>query len=302
METPVLFIIFNRPDTTVRVWEAIRAARPKRLYVAGDGPRNPTEAEFCRQTRAVIETIDWPCELQTFFREQNVGCKIGVSGAIDWFFSNEEEGIILEDDCLPHPSFFEYCETVLARYRNDPRVMHVGGNNWQDGHKRGDASYYFSRYPHIWGWATWRRAWRLFDINMAAFPQIERENYLNELFPTLKIRNYWQKKFRQCYEGTMKTAWSYQWLFATLLQNGLSITPNVNLVSNVGFGTPGAANTGALSRRHPMANVPTNSILPLTHPAFLIPHATADVYTFRKIFSPNYFIKAKNKFYELIEK
>src|SRR5262249_20722231 len=158
---PVLFLIFNRPNTTARVMEAIRTAGPGRLYVAADGPRdgNADEAKRCAEVRRIATQVDWPCEVQTLFRERNLGCRQAVSSAITWFFEQEQEGIILEDDCLPSPSFFPYCAELLARFRNDERIMCITGCNFQQDMKGYPYSYYFSKYHHVWGWATWRRAW-----------------------------------------------------------------------------------------------------------------------------------------------
>lgn len=166
LSTPVLLIIFKRPDTTRQVLQAIRQVKPRQLFVAADGPRpdHPDEAEKCHQTRAVIEEVDWKCEVQTLFQQRNLGCGPGpVTGpvtAITWFFHNVEQGIILEDDCLPDLSFFRFCEELLDRYRYTEQIMHISGNNFLYGRKRGSASYYFSKYTHVWGWATWRRAWK----------------------------------------------------------------------------------------------------------------------------------------------
>ncbi len=160
-QTPILFLIFNRPDTTKRVFESISRVKPTKLYIAADGARKNKVGEvlLCQETRNIIELIDWECEIKTLFRTENLGCKIAVSSAIDWFFENEEQGIILEDDCLPHPSFFGYCETLLNYYKDDLRIGHIGGDNFQKGKKRGEGSYYFSQYYFIWGWAIWKLAW-----------------------------------------------------------------------------------------------------------------------------------------------
>ncbi len=173
MQSPILLLVFNRPDTTRQVFETIRAARPPRLYVAADGPRpgRAGEAERCAEVRELTTQIDWPCELKTLFRNENLGCKIGVSSAIDWFFQNEPEGIILEDDVVPLPSFFLYCDVLLDRYRNDIRVGVISGSNLVSNHLMLEESYFFSRYNHIWGWASWRRAWDHYDVTMASWPE-----------------------------------------------------------------------------------------------------------------------------------
>ncbi|MCS6904113.1 MAG: hypothetical protein RML72_04845 [Bacteroidia bacterium] len=298
-ETPILFIIFNRPETTRQVFQRIREIQPTKLYVSADGPRpnKVGDQEACAATRAIIDQVDWPCIVKKNFLPENVGCKLGVSGAINWFFSYEEQGIILEDDCLPHLSFFYYCQTLLDYYKNDTRIMHIGGNNWQDGQKWGDAAYYFSIYPHIWGWATWRRAWQYFDIHMGKWPLFLKGNYLSYFFPTFREQKYWKKKFHLCYKGIIRTAWSYQWFFTNLCQHGLSITPNVNLVSNIGFDGEGT-NIAYFGNKHPMANVATQEISITHHPNIIAPNRRADLYTFNKIFSPPLKVKIINKFWQ----
>ena len=168
-QTPILFLIFNRPDTTKRVFESIRSIKPAKLYIAADGDRKDKVGEdlLCKDTRSIIDLIDWECEIKTLFRPENLGCKIAVSSAIDWFFENEEQGIILEDDCLPNESFYIYCETLLNYYAFNERIMHISGNNFQDGMMRGNGSYYFSNYNHIWGWASWKRAWKAYNVDLS---------------------------------------------------------------------------------------------------------------------------------------
>src|SRR5512139_3287315 len=171
LKTPVAFIIFNRPDTAERVFAEIAKARPPKLLVVADGPRanRSGEAEKCAATRAIIDRVDWDCEVLTNFSDTNLGCKNRVSSGIDWVFEQVPEAIILEDDCLPHPTFFRFCEELLERYRDDERIGMISGDNFQLGQKRTDASYYFSRYNHIWGWASWRRAWRHYDREASAW-------------------------------------------------------------------------------------------------------------------------------------
>ena len=168
VNTPVLFLIFNRPETTEIVFSVIRKAEPPRLYVAADGPRPdyPNDAESCEIVRAIATDVNWDCKVKTLFRDQNLGCKLAASKAIDWFFEQELEGIILEDDCLPDQSFFWFCQELLGKYRDDTRIMHIGGTNFQFGKERTKYSYYFSRYAHVWGWASWRRAWKFYDVEM----------------------------------------------------------------------------------------------------------------------------------------
>jgi hypothetical protein len=229
-QTAVLFLVFNRPETTKQVFEAIRQAKPPRLYVAADGPRANREGEAARasQVREIATAVDWPCELKTLFRDENLGCKNAVSSGIDWFFENEEQGIILEDDCLPHPDFFTFCETLLNRYASDERVWVVTGDNFQDGQQRSDGSYYFSRYNHVWGWASWRRAWTKRDMNIQFWPNWRESPEWKAWLPDRVERKYWTKIFDQMYRQEIDT-WDYPWTASVWFHGGLSATPNVLL-------------------------------------------------------------------------
>ncbi len=260
MHTPVLFLIFNRPATTARVFERIRAARPTALYVAADGPRPDRDADIegCRSARdLVINGIDWPCEVHTRFQERNLGCKQAVSSAISWFFDQVEEGVILEDDTLPDLSFFPFCEELLQRYRADERVMLISGDNMRPIPR--SESYFFSRFVHIWGWATWRRAWRHYDLEMRDWPGLRRDgHWLDFLNHATAARS--RKMFEVAYRGST-TTWDTQWLFACWKQNGLSVIPSVNQVSNIErYGIH-------MKVYDPHLEMPTRSMaFPLTHP------------------------------------
>ena len=188
-QTPILFLIFNRPDTTKLVFESIKRIKPAKLYIAADGARKHKVGEdlLCKETRSIIDLIDWECEIKTLLRTENLGCKIAVSSAIDWFFENEEQGIILEDDCLPNESFFNFCEQLLNQFKENKEIMHISGNNFQDGITRGDGSFYFSKYNHIWGWATWKRAWKLYNVKLEIEDKKEIEIFIEKNFETKKI-------------------------------------------------------------------------------------------------------------------
>jgi hypothetical protein len=281
-ETPILFLIFNRPETSYTVFDAIRKAKPKRLYVAADGPRNGNENDQlkCIQTRAVIN-VDWDCEVKLLFRTENLGCKNAVSQAITWFFEQEEQGIILEDDCLPHPSFFPYCEALLNYYKNEERVMLISGDNFQKGKTRGEASYYFSQYSHIWGWASWRRAWKNYDVNMSSYPTFIEENRIASIFKNKGAQRYWLRKLEKTYQKGVNT-WDYQWTYTIWNQGGVTILPNVNLISNIGYET-GGTHTNVVD--NDMANLPVKEmIFPLTHPKTITPDALADKFTYNTLF------------------
>jgi len=277
LNTPVAFIIFNRPDTTARIFAEIAKAKPSKLLVVADGPRKDRvgEAEKCAETRAIINQVDWPCEILTNYSEVNLGCKRRVSSGIDWVFGQVEEAIILEDDCLPDQTFFRFCQEMLERYRNDQRVGMISGDNFQFGTKRSDASYYFSRYNHIWGWASWRRAWKFYDVSMKLWPQFRDDKYLDYFFADKNIKNYWLTAFEATHSGKIDT-WDYQWVFASWANNMISIMPNVNLISNIGFGA-NATHTVADSIFSSMPVEPM--IFPLRHPDGIYVNVKADKFT-----------------------
>ena len=232
-ETPILFLIFNRPDTTSKVFNAIREIKPKQLFIAADGPRNSEERIRCNEVRDICKNIDWPCELQTLYREENIGCGLAVSGAINWFFTNVEEGIILEDDTLPNKSFFYFCQYILNRYRHDESVMHVAGFNYDFFRKiKVRSSHFFANSIAVWGWATWRRAWKKYDFEMIGFEKIEG---------TLNCKDHYKNALRKTFEKKIDT-WDYQWMYAIYSNNGKAVIPKQNLVLNLGFGS-GATHT-----------------------------------------------------------
>lgn len=282
LSTPVLLLIFNRPDTTREVFEAIRKARPQKLYVAADGPRKDKagEAERCAETRAIVDNIDWPCEKVILFRDQNLGCRNAVSSAIDWFFSNEEEGIILEDDCLPSPSFFTYCAEMLEKHRDDPSVMHICGDNPTDGKVYGEGSYYYSPFSLIWGWATWRRAWEQYDVNMSSFPAFRDHQKIKDVFHQATFQKYWTEKYQELYDGKVDT-WDFQWFYTIMCEGGLAIIPNVNLITNIGFG---ADATHTTSESHLSAKK-RGELVNIVHPMFKLPNSEAIAFTMQYYFN-----------------
>jgi hypothetical protein len=271
---PVIFAIFNRPDTTRQVFETIRAAKPRKLLVIADGPRanRPGEAENCAATRAIIDGVDWDCEVLRNFSETNMGCCLRISSGITWAFELVDKAIILEDDCVPSASFFPYCADLLDRYENDERVMQVSGNNFLFGHAETADSYYFSRYVHGWGWATWRRAWTKYDLDMTHWPVIRDRNLFDQYFPKMIERYYWKSIFQHVYDGNIDS-WGYRWVYSIWANSGLSIAPARNLVRNIGFGTE-AAHT---KRHNSYSSLGAEELdLPLTHPATLLASSDED--------------------------
>ena len=275
LNTAVLFLVFNRLDATKQVFEAIRQAKPPRLYIAADGARANKEGEVDK-TQAVrdyiMQNIDWKCEVRTLFREENLGCKYAVSGAITWFFENEEQGIILEDDCLPSQSFFLFCEELLERYKDDMRVGQITGDNFQNGIKRGDGDYYFSVHNHIWGWATWRDRWKEYDVSLAGMEDVE---FLWQVFNDTDEKKYWEKIFYKMKNNQIDT-WDYQWSFALWNVKMLTITPNINLVKNIGFGVD-ATHTKLETK---FSNLKTSNIIVSSHPRKVVRNYEADRYIF----------------------
>jgi hypothetical protein len=265
LTTAVLLVVFNRPDTTRQVFEAVRRAGPPRLYVAADGPRPQVagEAEQCEQVRAIVTAVDWQCEVQTLFRDSNLGCKHAVSGGISWFFEQEKEGIILEDDCLPSQSFFWFCQELLDRYRDDPRVNAIGGRNRHQDILKSKCSYFFSKYNIIWGWATWRKAWQGYDPNIEIWPEIKRSADFKKLFDTPLERWHFETIWDMCHSGLIDT-WDYQWFLHRLLDGGLSAIAAHNLIANIGLGHSAGAHTAAAQ---PDATKLREMPFPLQHPA-----------------------------------
>jgi hypothetical protein len=279
MNTPLLLIAWRRPHTLRQVIDAIRHVAPTRLFVACDGPNpaRPGEAEKVAATRAVIDQkIDWPCQIERLYSDVNQGCSIGPIRAISWFFEQVEEGIILEDDCVPHPDFFPYCATLLERHRHDTRVWCISGDNFQNGQWRGDGSYYFSRYNHCWGWASWRRCWEHYDPDLSLWPALRDSGLLETVFEDPLERQYWTTIWQRTYAKVVPiTWWDYQWTFACLANGGLTALPNRNLVSNVGFGEDGTHTTGVAD-----PTVADHGLGPLTHPPFVLRDGAADRYGF----------------------
>lgn len=272
-KTAVLMVVFNRPELTKQVFEVVRSYQPKLLYVAADGARaNVKEDKVkCDHTRAIFSQIDWECEFKTLYRDENLGCGKAVSGAISWFFEHEEEGIVLEDDCVPNLSFFYFCETLLEHHRHNSQVMHIGGTNLQFGRKYGKASYYYSAIPHVWGWATWRRAWEKYDFNLSDLNFFLNNNQIEKYVGKGKTHDFWFEIFCKMNQKKIDT-WDYQWQYAIWNNNGVSIIPQVNLIKNIGFGIDATHTTEA----HIYANIDTFSINEITHPEKIVINLDAD--------------------------
>ena len=282
MNTPILLIAWRRPHTLRQVIDAVRPVAPSRVFVACDGP-NPNrlgEDKKVAATRAVIETeIDWPCQINRLYSDVNLGCRLGVSRAITWFFEQVEEGIILEDDCVPHPDFFTYCTTLLKRYRDDTRVWCISGNNFQKGQWRGDGSYYFSRYNHCWGWASWRRCWSKYDAELTQWPKLRNAKLLKTIFEDSVERQYWSDIWQKLLERGQPDTWDYQWSFTCFVNSGLTALPNRNLINNVGFDGDATHTTG-----NGVDTSIKRGVDPSNHPSLVLRDCFADRYTFNEHF------------------
>ncbi len=278
---PVLFLIFSRPDTTAKVFERIREIKPTRLYVAADAPREgrPDEAKRCSETRAIIDKIDWPCELKTLYRDKNLGCKIAVSEGISWFFEHEEYGVILEDDCLPDLSFFPFCEELLIKYKDDDRIGHIGGNCFSPDLVKNGLSYDFCSFSHIWGWASWRRVWKNYDVNFSYWEEAKKDkskkrNLLRNTREVLYFSSYISDAL--LYENSKMDTWDVQYLFMLRVQNQLSVYPIINLVTNIGLNNPNATNTQKSGTK---GCVPASTMpFPLKHPRYIMENQTINKY------------------------
>ena len=287
LDVPILFLIFNRPDVTEVVFAEIKKQRPQRLYVAADGPRLNREGEIskCNETRNVVmKNIDWPCEVRTLFRDTNLGCGKAVSEAITWFFNQEEMGMILEDDCLPTSSFFSFCSSLLKYYKDNEQIFVIPGDNFQKS-KVPDSSYYFSAYGHIWGWASWRRAWKYYNFNLNEFDDHKFKSDLRHYFSTQRERTYWFNVYSKMKNHEIDT-WDYQWTFAQWSMRALSIIPNVNLVSNIGFNNEGATHTSADTRG--LSNLRRFEMANIIHATKIIQNKKADLFVFDNAYQKNY--------------
>jgi hypothetical protein len=284
MRAPIALIVFNRPEVTASVAAVIAQAKPPKVFVLADGPRanHPGDAQKCAATRAAIDRIDWPCEVVRKYSDVNLGCGHGPATGIDWVFQQTDRAIILEDDCLPHPRFFPYCDELLEKYSDDKRFMQIAGSNFQCGHKRGPYSYFFSRFKICWGWATWRRAWQHMDMGVKLWPEFRDSTWLRDLVGDPRAIQHWAEKFEGAFRAGGKVDyWDYQWLFSTWAQNGLCIMPNANLISNIGFNDEATHTTWAGSRwaRLPLQEMP----LPLQHPPVVVRDKEADDFFVKEV-------------------
>ena len=277
-KTPILLIAWRRPRETKKVIESLKVHKPVNIFIACDGPiKNNAEEEIkvIKTRNTISENIDWECKIETFYSDSNLGCKIGVSKAITWFFENVEEGIILDDDCIPHPDFFNFCSELLERYRDDERVWCISGNNVQGGKWRGNDSYFFGKIPLIWGWASWSRCWKSYDVNINKWPLLKDSNLLNTVFDDVLEKRYWSDIWEKLYKEGVPNTWDYQWCFTCISNSGLTAFPNRNLISNIGFGKDAAHTTWEMEPESIEVGIGD-----ISHPKFIIRDVLADRYAF----------------------
>lgn len=249
MKTPVLLLIYNRPNYTKEVFAAIRNAKPSKIYISADGANanRKDDVILCNEARSIVSQVDWDCEVKRLYRGNNLGCKLGISGGIEWFFEHEEEGIILEDDCLPNKSFFNFCELLLEKYREENNVMMIAGSNPAISVKVGN-DYFFSRFYTIWGWATWKRAWQKFDINLSEWQNLRNSNFLDSIYTdNTENRHFTEKIFDETYKNKQSSYWAVQWAYSCMINNGVAILPKHNMIKNIGFKGTHEMNNNQLS-------------------------------------------------------
>lgn len=269
-QTPVVFIVFNRPEHTGAVFSRIAQVRPSRLLVIADGPRADRfgEAAICERVRSIATQVDWRCEILTNFSDINMGCRRRVISGLNWAFDQVEEAIILEDDILPDVSFFRFCEEMLVRFRYDSRISMITGFNIVNDHLPKQWSYSYSQLTHIWGWATWRQSWASYDEHLSEWPSIKAAGLMQELFVLPEQSRFWTHIFDEMYNGTGPDTWDYQWVYTNMVHHRLSVAPRINLIENMGFGV-GATHTHRVEDA-PSVTAGTLSF-PLIHPPAMIP-------------------------------
>lgn len=289
-QTPILLLVFNRPELTKRLLKSLEQVKPKNIFVVADGPRENNLQDFplCQSVRDLFSNLNWECSVYRLFRDNNLGCAKSVSDGITWFFKHNEHGIILEDDCIANPSFFPFCETLLERYKTEKNIFHISGNNFQDGIMRGDGDYYYSIFNHLWGWATWKRAWEHFNFDINNEMTSEFKKFVNNK----KIIDYFSKQFELVKESKLDS-WGFRWTYACWENKALSVLPNQNLVSNIGFG-PDATHT--IQKDSSQSNLEAMTIhFPLNYPKEIKRSLNADIYTFQKVFQPKESLERKIK-------
>jgi len=306
LELPILILSWKRPKQTELVIESLKRIKPINIYLASDGPNlnNQKEIILVNQTRNILDQkIDWPCQTHKLYSSINQGCRLGVSNAINWFFENVKEGIILEDDCVPHPDFFQFVEVLIDRFRDDKRIWTISGNNYQNGKWRGDGSYYLSRFPHCWGWATWKDRWTKYSDEKFIWQRLKKAKMTHNLFLSKRELKYWGTIFEKLYKENKPDSWAYRWFLVCQSYGALNVLPNENLVSNIGFSS-NATHTkeGESPIKLRFSHDEPTGILPVKEPSFMIRSLDADNFTFMNHFNPRIYIRIIKKIKFLFKK
>ena len=283
LDVAIAFVFFNRPKETRRSFASIRSVRPNKLFLVSDAPppERPGEASRVQQARQIAEQVDWPCEVRKIYAEDNLGCARRISSGITQAFQEVEQLIVLEDDCVADPSFFGFCSELLDRYQSDQRVTSISGTSFQQDIQRGDASYYFSKYAHCWGWATWKRAWQHFQLDMPGWPEFRDAGHLQSICRSPAEIAFWTKTFDRSYRHEVDS-WAIPWAFCCWAQHGLNAIPAANVVSNIGFGDEA---THTRDDRRNVASMPTRTLHVTKHPEFVVPDLCADAFTDDRVFT-----------------
>lgn len=302
-DIPVLLLIWNRPNLLEKSLFVIEKIKPRKIFVACDGPRknNIDDIKKIKKCKQLIkEKINWHCEIKEKYNNENMGCAKSVSNAITWFFKNVDYGIILEDDCFPHQLFFNFAETLLKKYINDKKIWSIGAINLQNGSIIGDGSYYLSIYNHCWGWATWKDRWDEYDHNLMNWDEFIKSNLLHGIFSSSEELNYWKKYINKVIKTGNPDSWAIRWFACCLMNGGLTILPNQSLVQNVGFGI-NSTNTrfNNSKSRENFNNIQFKIFEPIKHPKFLLRSKLADEYTFKNHYRISLIQKIRNKIYLL---
>ena len=300
VESPIAMVVFNRYDTAIKVFEQVRKVRPKKLFVIADGPRPnvPEDVEKCKKVRAIFDNVDWDCEVYKNFSEENLGCSKRPYTGFSWVFENVEEAIILEDDCLPNITFFKYCDELLKKYKDDERIMLISGTNQLKTWKRENYSYHFSNFGGIWGWASWRRAWKYFDIEIKLWKDEATKRLLKDRLSKLQYFTRKRVYDELCNNSENTTAWDFQWGFARLIQSGLAISPSVNLITNIGNG----ADATHTAKKSMVSELTSYSMeFPLVHPPYVMQDEEYDKKMFMKL-NGSYIGIAKTVISQIINK
>jgi hypothetical protein len=299
MNVPILLIIFNRPETTKRVFESIRQAKPTKLFIAADGPRNTRigEEKLCSDTRKIVEKIDWSCDVYRNYSEKNLGCYTSVPRAISWFFENVNNGIILEDDCLPNQSFFSYCESLLDKYKNGENIMLISGDNFQNYQTEPTDSYYFSKYANIWGWASWKRAWKSFINEFTTIDDSKMKEKIKLAFSTNEERDYWLNFYKKIKKGKFDN-WDAKWFLSIIYNDGICLTPTINLIENIGFGNDA---TNTKNGEGSNLQIKSKILSDIRHPEKKDIDFYSDQYLFTKVYRISIFKKIYLKFFKILK-